>query len=343
MSQRRKIAIGYAFAVPVVLLVVLSLHTGLVGVSGSTGVIVAAAQVMQEVGSARDLLKEAGANAQKYASSGGDQTYNLAYQKSAAALRDTLQKIGLQTKDNKAVQENFRALWPLVSKQLGQFDQLVAAVRKNPAESRKAAAGAQTENLYADIDKILDQIDAVQQARLKQQGPASVRSLGMAKALTTYGGGLMIWLVAVGAFLLFYDEKARAWKGVERRVHTKILQILPLGVSVATDVGIILYANPAEEDLLGYGPGELLGNNAALLHDLEGPSNERTVNEILDRLGLGKTWAGDLPIRKKDGTILKTPSWVMNLDVPGKVYRVFVHREGEGSVVQVADTVPPSA
>ncbi len=342
MSQRRKIAIAYAFAVPIVLLILLLLHTSLLGVSGSTAEILAAAHVMEEVGNASMQLKEAGANAQKYASSGGDPSYNVAYQKSTAALRSTLQQIGLDTKEEQSVQEKYRALWPLVSKQLGQCDELMAAVRKKPAERGGAAAGSQAANLFPDIDTILEQINAVQQARLKQQAPASRRSLATAKAVTTYGGGLLIWLVAVGAFLLFYDERARAWKGVERRVHTKILQILPLGVSVATDAGIILYANAAEEDLLGYQPGELLGNNAALLHDLEGPANERTVNEILDRLGMGKTWAGDLPIRRKDGTIQKTSSWVMNLDVPGKVYRVFVHREVRGSAAGMTDAARPS-
>ena len=204
-------------------------------------------------------------------------------------------------------------------------------------------SGAEVQSVLSDIEKTREEINGVQQVRLNQQVAACAARMRVAKALTTYGGGLLIWLVAVGAVLLFYDEKARAWKGVERRVHTKVLQILPLGVTVATDAGIILYANPAEEDLLGYGPGELLGNNAAHLHDLEGPGSERTVNEILDRLGEGKTWEGELPIRKKDGTTLKAPSWVMNLDVPGKVYRVFVHREGRRSTAGLGDAAHPSA
>ena len=112
---------------------------------------------------------------------------------------------------------------------------------------------------------------------------------------------------------------------MERRVHSKILQTLPLGVSLATDSGIILYANPAEEALLGYERGGLLGTNSNLVHDLEGQGGAQTANEILDWLGAGKTWSGELPVRKKDGTIQKNPSWVMNLDVPGKVYRVFIH------------------
>jgi len=326
MSQRRKIAIAYAFAVPVVFLIVLFQHASLVGVTGTVGEIAQAAQVMEELRSAGSLLKEARANAQKYVASGGDGSYSTAYQKSVAAFRDTLAKIGEQIREEEPVRAKLQSIAPLVSKQLGLFDQAMAAVKKNPADRAKAASSLETQDMLGEIDNIMEQINALQQIRMREQVPASNHSLRLAKMITTYGGGLLIWLVGVAAFLLFYDEKARAWTGVERRVHTKILQALPLGVSVATEAGIILYANPAEEALMGYKPGGLLGNSAKILHDLDGPAGERTVNDILDRLLAGESWEGELPLRKADGTIQKLPSWVLNLDVPGKVYRVFVHR-----------------
>ena len=80
MSQRRKIAIAYAFAVPVVLVVVLFLHAALLGVSSSANGMAQAGKVMQETDAALSLLTEAATNAQKYVTSGGDQTWNSAYQ-----------------------------------------------------------------------------------------------------------------------------------------------------------------------------------------------------------------------------------------------------------------------
>jgi PAS domain S-box-containing protein len=38
-----------------------------------------------------------------------------------------------------------------------------------------------------------------------------------------------------------------------------ILQAMTEGVSLSTEDGIIVYANPAEEAMFGYGPGELIG------------------------------------------------------------------------------------
>ena len=325
MSQRRKIAIAYAFAVPVVLVVVLFLHAALLGVSSSANGMVQAAKVMQGTDAALSLLTEAATNAQKYVTSGGDQTWKSAYQDSVSQLRKVLQGIDDETKIDKSVQAKSASLAPLVAKQIILFERSMAAAKKNPSARDKTATNVEDQKLRDDIGKYMAEIKSAQQTRLQQQGEAATRSVRLARMFTTYGGGLVIWLVGLAAFLLFHDEKARVWAGVERRVHTKILQTLPLGVSLATDSGIILYANPAEEALLGYERGELLGNNATLLHDLEGQGGAQTVNEILDWLGAGKTWSGELPVRKKDGTVQKKPSWVMNLDVPGKVYRVFVH------------------
>jgi PAS domain S-box-containing protein len=325
MSQRRKIAIAYAFAVPVVLVVVLSLHVALLGVSSSANGMAQAAKVMLETDAARSLLNEAATNAQKYVSSGGDQTWNSAYQNSVSQLRKVLQGIDDETKIDKSVQAKSVSLEPLVAKEIILFERAMAGAKTKPSARDKTATNVEDQELRDDIGKCMAGIKSAEQTRLQQQGEAAARSVRLARTFTTYGGGLVIWLVGVAAFLLFHDEKARVWGGVERRVHTKILQTLPLGVSLATDSGIIIYANSAEEALLGYERGELLGNNATLLHDLEGQGGAQTLNEILDWLGAGKTWSGELPVRKKDGTVQKKPSWVMNLDVPGKVYRVFIH------------------
>lgn len=325
MSQRRKIAIAYAFAVPVVLIVVLFLHTALLGVSSSSSGMTQAAKVVQDAGVAISLLVEARANAQKYVVSGGDKVYDSAYQDSVLELRKALQQIDDRTKEEPSVHAKFSTLKPMIARQIVLFEQARAVSQKNSTARDKATPVIENQKLSDDIGKILAEIKAAEQVELQQQSVEVTRSVRLANMLTTYGGGLLIWLVGVAAFLLFHDEKARAWKGVERRVHTTILQTLPLGVSVATDTGIILYANPAEEAILGYGRGELLGNNATLLHDLEGKDGEQTVSEILGRLNSGRAWSGQLAVRRKDKTIHKTPSWVMNMDVPGKVYRVFIH------------------
>lgn len=133
----------------------------------------------------------------------------------------------------------------------------------------------------------------------------------------------MIWLIGLAAFLLFHGDRARAWKGVERRVHTRILEDLPLGVCLTTESGTIVYANHAEDATFGYETGELIGKNVTRLHPSDGA--EPVLREVIDRLGPSQIWSGELARRRKDTTTPNVTSWITNLDVAGKFYRVFIH------------------
>ncbi|HLY62059.1 MAG TPA: CHASE3 domain-containing protein [Terriglobia bacterium] len=326
MTQRRKIAIVYGLAVPSAVVIVFFIYTSLHSVSGSTNEMAEAAEVIRDSDSVLALLKESEADTQKYIASGGELTSIRAYESSGAELQKTIQDIGEKTKDEQSVQSKFKALGPLVAKQVAIFEKAMAASRVKSAARGKAAPVAESPSLMGDIEEILMEINAVQQVRLQQQNEATAKSINFANSLIIYGGGALVWLVGIAAFLLFHDEQARVWAGVERRVHTNVLQTVPFGVSVATEAGLIVYANPAEEALMGYERGELMGKNADTLHALGGKENEKTVNEILEQLNEDKAWKGDLPVRDKGGATTKISSWVMNLQFPGKVYRLFVHQ-----------------
>jgi PAS domain S-box-containing protein len=268
------------------------------------------------------LLADAERAAREFTSAAGDQTY----QSTILQLRGVLKQLREHAANEPSLKAKCQALDPLVDSQIASFQSVIDSAKKAGSSPRQRDLNPRnTPNLAPEIAKILADIQTAEQVSLEQQGEAATRSARLAGAFTTYGGGLLIWLVAVAAFLLFHDEKARAWLGVERRVHTKVLEDFPLGVSVTTDAGIILYANSSEEALFGYKPGELLGGNANLLHALDEEGGQQKVNEILERLGMNKVWSGQLPVRKKDGTIMKTASWILNMEFPGKVYRVFVH------------------
>jgi PAS domain S-box-containing protein len=322
MTQRRKIAIAYAFAVPVVLAVVLFQHAALFGVGGFEEGMAQAAEVMREAEAASTLVQNAEGEARKYTTSIGDEEYKS----TLLQLRGVLKQLCEHVANQPPVKAKCQALEPLMESQIALFQKTIDSAKKGESSARdRDLHQGDAPNLASDIARILADIRTAEQIRLEQQGEAATRSVHLASTFTAYGGGLLIWLVGVAAFLLFHDEKARVWAGVERRVHTKVLEVFPLGVSVTTNEGIIVYANPAEEALFGYSAHELLGGNANPLHALDEEEGKHTVNEILERLGLNKVWSGQLPIRKKDGTILKAASWIVNVEFPGKVYRLFVH------------------
>jgi PAS domain S-box-containing protein len=325
MTQRRKIAIGYAIAVPAVMGIVFFIYTALRSISASMVELAQAAEVISDSDAVLTLLKDAEANTQKYIASKGDLSSIRAYETTDAELRRALQDIAEKTKGEQSVQMKFAALKPLVNKQIKVFEQAMAASRNRTSTRGKSTPVAESPSVVGDIEKILTEINAVQQVRLQQQNDAARRSLNFANSLIIYGGGGLVWLVGIGAFLLFHDERANVWAGIERRVHTNVLLHVPFGVSVATETGVIVYANPAEEESMGYNRGELMGKNANIIHALDGKDSEKTVNDILEQLNEDKIWKGDLPVRSKDGSSRNILSWVMNLEFPGKVYRLFVH------------------
>ena len=327
MSRNKKIAVSYLFAVPISLAIVFYQYTLLKKVANSRSEVSAAAAVIQETDDVLALLNGAETNAQKYVESNGNSADIAAYRDSISKVQNALQRIGDQTKGEQSVQASYQKMGKLVSKQISLLNQAITARNKGRGASPGQGGGIVLDrDIMGDIVTVRAEINAVQRVRLDHQTEASRQNEHQAILATTFGGGVLIWLVGVAAFLLFHQEKTRVWAGVERRVHTKILQILPVGVSVATDTGVILYTNGAEDTLLDYKSGELMGKDATLLHDLEGPSGKPIVDAILERLEAGQAWAGELPLRRKDGTIHNIPSWVMNLEFPGKVYRLFVHR-----------------
>lgn len=147
--------------------------------------------------------------------------------------------------------------------------------------------------------------------------------MSWANAAVLYGGFLTVWLIGVAAVLLFHDERTRAWKGVERRVHTRILEELPMGVCLTTGGGTILYSNNAEGAILGYEPGELFAKDVNSF--VSSTEAELAFEDLIDRLPPNQTWHGELALTKKDHSFFNVPSWVTNLEVAGKFFRVYIH------------------
>ena len=88
MTQRRKIAIAYVFAVPVVLVIVLFQHAALFGVSGFEEGMAQAAEVIREAEAASSLLRDAEGQARNYSTSVGDE-----HQSTILQLRGDLKQL----------------------------------------------------------------------------------------------------------------------------------------------------------------------------------------------------------------------------------------------------------
>ncbi|QDV36527.1 PAS domain S-box protein [Tautonia plasticadhaerens] len=132
-----------------------------------------------------------------------------------------------------------------------------------------------------------------------------------------------------------------------------VLESMTEGVSIADEDGTIVYTNPAEDRLFGYGPGELVGRHLGSRND--GPPEEgaRFVAGAIERLKAEGSWSGEWRSRRKDGTPFWAFARITEITRDGRRYRVCVQedvtgrkaaeaalREREGQLRQLADSMP---
>ena len=319
MTQSRKIAIIYVFAVPAVLLVILFERVAVLRVGSVETGMAKAGAVLRICDRAAALLKE---SELRPASVPGGAVI-VPDQAVVSQFSDALQQVRELTRDDAAAQSQFRTLDLLVAERSTLLKSAMESMKNQASASSLADMRSRDQKLAGELANLISEIRKQYEIGLEQQGQTASQSVHSAGAAILYGGFLTLWLVGVAAVLLFHDERARAWTGVERRVHTRILQELPIGICLTTGGGVILYSNQAEDALLGYEPGELIGRNVA---GFVSPTDaDPAFDDVIDRLPPNRTWSGELGLHKKDRSFVEAASWVTNLEVAGKFYRLYIH------------------
>lgn len=324
MTQRKQIAIAYSFAIPILFAFLIFEVGALYRLNAHEGEIVQGAAAVSDCDSFLIALHDAGTAAQGYVSSGSD-IYRSSYADASSRLSALLAKLDELSKSDPAAQSKLDSLRNLTITQLGVLQREMDS-RKTPRSAGVSSAPkAQGANVTAAIEQVIAGMRGDVQARLQQEQASAARSASNLDALVKYGGVVTIWIVGVAALLLFYDDSGRFRERIEQRLHTDVLESLPLAVCLAAESGAILYANPAAEDTFGYKPGELVARNIALLHDPSGHGAETSLVETLARLTPHEVWSGELPIRTKDGDSIRAVSWIGSIRVGERNCRVLIH------------------
>ena len=336
MIHRRNIAVAFALAIPI-FLVALFVELGtLYKLNAAEGDVVKAMSASNGFDDLLAGLREAQQAAQGYVASGGDD-YRLAYGKAAGQVNGALDRLEEQTKDDPQVQSahgqaSWRQLRGATAERLGALEGAMSARSTHP----KARANASGEILESDseaaIGKLVAELRGNERSRAEEEQGNAARSAANANTLVKYVGVLTIWMIGVAALLLFHDDRATFRGRIEQRLHSDILESLPLGVCLASESGVILYANPAAESSFGYKPGELVARNVESLRESSEAGSDPRVAEILEQMFGHEIWSGELSLRSREGEIVRMDSWISSLRVGGKDCRLLVHRAaGSGS------------
>lgn len=331
MTQGRKIAFAYVLAVPAVLAVVFFERVSLLRVSDSETGMAQSSEVLRNCDLAISVLKEADL---RPVPASGNATVESSPPPSVQ-LSDAIQSLHELTRNEAAAQPQLRTVDRLLAER--------TALRQSVGRSGSSSPGdeARGRTLANSIAIVIGEIATAHQIELQQQAEVAGQDVRWANAAVLYGGFLTVWLIGVAAVLLFHDERTRAWKGVERRVHTRILEELPIGVCLTTGAGTILYSNHAEAAILGYEPAELFAKDVNIF--VASAETEPAFDDLIDRLPANRSWYGELALTKRDRSLLTVASWVTNLEVAGKFFRVYIHdpfsRQAEPPVLETATRV----
>jgi two-component system, cell cycle sensor histidine kinase and response regulator CckA len=93
------------------------------------------------------------------------------------------------------------------------------------------------------------------------------------------------------------------WEAASRKIQFQAELLDAVGQAViATDLeGLVTYWNRAAEELFGWTADEALGRQTVELTTPE--SSWGDAEEVMERLRQGKSWTGEFPLRRKDGSI----------------------------------------
>ncbi|HEU5184188.1 MAG TPA: ATP-binding protein [Gemmatimonadaceae bacterium] len=113
----------------------------------------------------------------------------------------------------------------------------------------------------------------------------------------------------------------------ELKLHDRVLQSMAEGVSISNASGTIVYTNPAEDNMFGFLPGELLGKSATMQHPFP-PAQERRVGLApSDHQEERRGWVGEWENVRKDGTTFSSRARMSALELAGERYWVCVQRD----------------
>jgi PAS domain S-box-containing protein len=145
--------------------------------------------------------------------------------------------------------------------------------------------------------------------------------LGRAQPLRGDDGAVLRWF---GTSTDIHDQKE-----TERALtmHTRVLESMREGVNVSNADGIIVYTNPAEDEMFGYAPGQLIGKHVTTLNAYPPGENERIVADVIDQLQRRGEWNGEWVNVRQDGTPFRTHARMTALEQDGAKYWVCVQED----------------
>ena len=320
----RKLVIAYLMAVPV-LVVADSLHFMAVqGVVISHRRVSAAGEIVRETEALSSALQQARTTVGGFEADRPGATL-ASYQEAVGKMKKSMQHLVSLVHDDAAEQARVEKLEPAVNKTLEVLQQAVDLHSKEGSKPEKQIEfDGQVEKQVEVIQPLLAEMKKYESDHLAGFYATAHAAVKKVEMLTPFAAILSIWMVLVAALLLYRDSSRRTFKGVERRIHTRIFDTLPFGVCLVDEHGLINLTNPAQDSLFSYPQGGLIGRHLSILYHAPREDGEARVEQAMEELNQHGQWRGEFSARTKDGKNFNCLCQAVKLDLSGKPHHVFL-------------------
>jgi len=320
----KKLVVGFVLAVPVLVVIDVVQYMSVQGVVNSHRRVASAHLIIREAEGIASALDQAHTALSGYLATRKAEPLTL-YQTASAQAQASLQRLVLLTRLDAAQQGRVQKLEPAVKKRLELFQQALECETQqglNPAKQEELSPQAEKE--MESIRAVLADMAKHELDRLPALSATAQASIGRTNLVTPIAAVLGVWMVLVAALLLYRDATRRSWAGIERRLHTRLVETLPLGVCLVDEHGLIFFTNPAQDSLFGYEPGGLVGRHISALHNAPRGEGNDPFNQAMQDLSQRGEWRGEFRGRKRNGTSFDCLSQAVTMDLAGKPYRVLL-------------------
>jgi PAS domain S-box-containing protein len=334
LATLKKLVLGYIVAVPVLIVITIVQFMSVQRVVDAHRRLGTAHDVIRQADALEAALSEAETSLKIFLDSQKTDALT-AYQGAPVRTREILDKLVTLTSGDAEQLARVKKLEGGVSTRLELFQKVLEtqpmpapkpSTREKPVPPNEAEA--QGKQIMAEVTKILSQVRRQESDRFPTLIALAGASVERANRLAPIAGVLAIWMVLFAALLLYRDTSRRAWAGIERRIHTRVVETLPIGVCLVDEHGLILYTNAAQDMLFGYEPGGLVGRHVTSTHHAARGEGDELFDQAMEGLRSQGEWRGDFVAKRKNSTTFNCVTQAVTMEMSGKMYRLFLMASG---------------
>lgn len=334
LATLRKLVLGYIVAVPVLIVITIVQFTSVQGV----------VDAHRRLGKSHDIIRHADALAAALAETEATVRNFMVtrrhdelgpYEAAPARTKQILGELARLAQGDEAQQARVKRLESAVSARLELYRKLLESERVAPSYPSPRGilpppdeAEVQGEKLAAEITMGIAELRSEESGRLPALASAAQIKVHRANQMAPIAGVLAIWMVLLAALLLYRDTARRAYSGVERRIQTRVVETLPLGVCLVDENGLIVYTNSAQDALYGYEPGGMVGRHVTAAHNVPRGEGDDLFDQAMEELKSQGSWRGDFVAKRKNSTTFNCVSQAVTMEMSGKTYRLFLMASG---------------